>query len=52
MPRKLELATHEERLAGLNQRCDRLKLEFEQRQQQQEESNRRYELSLEKKFPD
>ncbi|MCA9021933.1 MAG: hypothetical protein KDA74_17420, partial [Planctomycetaceae bacterium] len=46
--RKLELATHEERLAGLNQRCDRLKLEFEQRQQQQEESNRRYELSLEK----
>ncbi|QDT91030.1 chromosome segregation protein SMC [Gimesia algae] len=46
--RKLELATHEERLAGLNQRCDRLKQDFEQRQQQQEESNRRYELSLEK----
>lgn len=46
--RKLELATHEERLAGLNQRCDRLQQDFEQRQQQQEESNRRYELSLEK----
>ncbi|QDT25590.1 Chromosome partition protein Smc [Gimesia panareensis] len=46
--RKLELATHEERLAGLEQRFSRLKTETEQRQQQQEESNRRYESSLEK----
>lgn len=46
--RKLELATHEERLTGLAQRFGRLKLEFEQREQQQEESSRRYELSLEK----
>tara|TARA_R110002111_G_scaffold107056_2_gene165474 strand:+ start:50983 stop:54894 length:3912 start_codon:yes stop_codon:yes gene_type:complete len=46
--RKLELATHEERLAGLDQRFGRLKQEFEQREQQQEESNRRFELSLEK----
>lgn len=46
--RQLELATHEERLTGLVQRFGRLKLEFEQRQQQQEESDRRYELSLEK----
>ncbi|QDU08938.1 chromosome segregation protein SMC [Gimesia aquarii] len=46
--RQLELATHEERLTGLEQRFGRLRLEFEQRQQQQEESNRRYELSLEK----
>lgn len=45
---KLELATHEERLAGLEQRFSRLKTESEQRQQQQEESNRRYESSLEK----
>ncbi len=47
--RQLELATHEERLTGLKQRFGRLKLEFEQREQQQYESNRRYELSLEKK---
>lgn len=46
--RQLELATHEERLTGLTQRFGRLKLEFEQREQQQEESSRRYELSLEK----
>jgi len=46
--RQLELATHEERLAGLKQRFDRLKLEFEQREQQEYESSRRYELSLEK----
>ncbi len=46
--RQLELATHEERLTGLTQRFGRLRLEFEQRQQQQEESDRRYELSLEK----
>lgn len=46
--RQLELATHEERLTGLIQRFGRLKLEFEQREQQQEESSRRYELSLEK----
>ncbi|MFH1301699.1 MAG: chromosome segregation protein SMC, partial [Planctomycetota bacterium] len=39
---------HEERLAGLDQRCVRLKQEFEQREQQQDESNRRFELSLEK----
>ena len=45
---QLELATHEERLTGLKQRFGRLKLEFEQREQQQEESSRRYELSLEK----
>ncbi|MEQ9068682.1 MAG: chromosome segregation protein SMC, partial [Gimesia chilikensis] len=46
--RKLELATHEERLAGLEQRFSRLNSESEQRHQQQEESNRRYESSLEK----
>ncbi|WP_298859749.1 AAA family ATPase [uncultured Gimesia sp.] len=46
--RQLELATHEERLAGLEQRFGHMKLEFEQREQQQYESNRRYELSLEK----
>lgn len=46
--RQLELATHEERLTGLEQRFGRLRLEFEQREQQQEESNRRFELSLEK----
>ncbi len=46
--RQLELATHEERLTGLKQRFGRLSLEYEQRQQQQEESNRRFDLSLEK----
>jgi len=46
--RQLELATHEERLAGMDQRFSRLKQEFEQREQQQDESSRRFELSLEK----
>ncbi|MFK7778111.1 MAG: AAA family ATPase [Gimesia sp.] len=46
--RQLELATHEERLAGLKQQFDRLKLEFEQREQQEYESSRRYDSSLEK----
>ncbi|MCH9656219.1 MAG: AAA family ATPase [Planctomycetes bacterium] len=46
--RQLELATHEERLAGLEQRFGHMKLEFEQREQQQYESSRRYELSMEK----